>query len=207
VSVVVRVRLVEDYSKKCGCATIWVDWRRYMGVEIVSRSERCRGSSLEAFRRFYVDASTVVYRYFVRATLGDRATAEDLTQETFAAAMLAARAGRGEALTMPWVMGVARHKLVDHYRRVEREQRRLERSWDSASHPSVGADAGDGCDEIVDVLRRLNAEHRLVLVLKYYEELTAEQIATSIGRSLDATNSLLSRARTAFARIREEQLS
>ena len=42
-SVVVRVRLVEDYSTKCGCATIWVDWRRYMGVEIVSRSERCRG--------------------------------------------------------------------------------------------------------------------------------------------------------------------
>jgi RNA polymerase sigma-70 factor (ECF subfamily) len=178
-----------------------------MGVEIVSRAERGRVASLDAFRRFYGDASSVVYRYLVRATLGDRATAEDLTQETFAAVMVAARAGRGEALTMPWVMGVARHKLVDHYRRVEREQRRLARSWDSAPQLAVGTDSGHDSGEIVEVLRQLNPEYRLVLVLKYYEELTAEQIATTIGRSLDATNSLLSRARTAFARTREEQRS
>ncbi len=176
-----------------------------MGVEIVSRPERGRVASVEAFRRFYGDASTVVYRYFVRATLGDRATAEDLTQETFAAVMVAARAGRGEALTIPWAMGVARHKLVDHYRRVERERRRLERSWDSATRLAVGTDSGDQGGEIVNVLRRLSPEHRLVLVLKYYDELTAEQIAATIGRSLDATNSLLSRARTAFARTHEEQ--
>jgi RNA polymerase sigma-70 factor (ECF subfamily) len=176
-------------------------------VEIVNRSERGRVASLDEFRRFYADASTVVYRYLVRATLGDRATAEDLTQETFAAVMLAARAGRSDALTIPWVMGVARHKLVDHYRRMEREQRRLERSWTAAPQLEAFADLGHDGGDIVDVLRLLNPEHRLVLVLKYYEELTAEQIATTIGRSVHATNSLLSRARTAFARTREEQLS
>jgi RNA polymerase sigma-70 factor (ECF subfamily) len=178
-----------------------------MGVDIVSRSERGGVASVDAFRRFYSDASSVVYRYLVRATLGDRATAEDLTQETFAAVMVAARAGRTEALTMPWVMGVARHKLVDQYRRAEREQRRLARSWDSAAQLAVGADANHDGGEIVTVLRRLPPEYRLVLVLKYYEELTAEQIASTIGRSLDATNSLLSRARAAFARTREEQVS
>jgi RNA polymerase sigma-70 factor (ECF subfamily) len=176
-------------------------------VEIVDGSERGRVASLEVFRRFYADASTVVYRYLVRATLGDRATAEDLTQETFAAVVLAARAGRTDALTIPWVMGIARHKLVDHYRRMERERRRLERLWTAA--PRLETVAGHGHDggEIVDVLRRLSPEHRLVLVLRYYEELSAEQIATTIGRSVHATNSLLSRARTAFARTREEQLS
>jgi D-alanyl-D-alanine carboxypeptidase len=131
-----------------------------MGVEIVSRSERGRVASVEAFRRFYGDASTGVYRYFVRATLGDRASAEDLTQETFAAVMLAARAGHDEALTMPYVMGVARHKLVDHYRRTEREQRRLERSWTTNSHRALDTDSGDVRDEIVEVLSRLTAEYR-----------------------------------------------
>jgi len=178
-----------------------------MGVEIVGCSGGGPVPSVEAFRQFYADASTVVYRYLARATLGDRATAEDLTQETFAAVMLAARAGRGEAVTIPWVMGVARHKLIDHYRRVEREQRRLERSWDSAPQLAVFTDADRDSGEILDVLRLLSPEYRLVLILKYYDELTAEQIATSIGRSVDATNSLLSRARTAFARAREEQLS
>jgi RNA polymerase sigma-70 factor (ECF subfamily) len=178
-----------------------------MDVEIVGASERSRGPSVDAFRRFYADASAVVYRYLVRATLGDRATAEDITQETFAVVMLAARAGRADALTIPWVMGIARHKLVDHHRRVEREQRRLERSWDSSPQLAVDTDTSGDDRGIVEVLRRLSPEHRLVLVLKYYDELTAEQIATTIGRSIDATNSLLSRARTAFARTREEQLS
>jgi len=177
-----------------------------MGVELGGGAVRTQVPSLEAFRRFYADASSVVYGYFVRATLGDRATAEDLTQETFAAVVIATRAGRAEALTVPWVMGVARHKLVDHYRRVERERRRMERSWNSSSQLEECADAGRG-GEIVEVLRRLSDEHRLVLVLRYYDDLSVEQIATTIGRSVDASNSLLSRARAAFARSREEQLS
>ena len=68
------------------------------------------------------------------------------------------------------------------------------------------ADASDSDRDIIEVLRRLSPEHRLVLVLRYYDELTAEQIAVTIGRSVDATNSLLSRARSAFARTREEQV-
>lgn len=170
----------------------------------MSRSTREGVASVEAFRRFYRDASSVVYRYLARATLGDRATAEDLTQETFAAVVLAARAEHADALTMPWVMGVARHKLVDHYRRNEREQRRLQRSWDAAVRRSSDA-ADDESSEVVEVLRRLSPEHRMVLVLKYFDDMTVDQIAAIIGRSVDATNSLLSRARAAFARMCEEQ--
>ena len=61
---------------------------------------------------------------------------------------------------MPWVMGIARHKLVDHYRRVEREQRRLAPAWDSSAQLAAGAVAGDDGDEIVEVLRRLS--HRSI---------------------------------------------
>ena len=56
---------------------------------------------------------------------GDRALAEDLTQETFASVVIAIRDGRAGSLTMPWLIGVARHKLIDHYRSTSREQRRL----------------------------------------------------------------------------------
>ena len=57
-----------------------------------------------------------MYGYFVRRC-ADRGTAEDLTSETFLAAMDAARKPAPPALTMPWLIGVARHKLADHYRR------------------------------------------------------------------------------------------
>ena len=153
-----------------------------------------------AFAPFYDQAAPDVFRYLARALLGDRAAAEDLTQETFAAVVVAARDGRPEALTMPWVMGVARHKLVDHYRRSTRDERRLALAW-AQSPESVEDDLLDGADpsRVLDMMRNLSPEHRLVLILKYVDDLSALEIAKTMNRSLDATNSLLSRARRALA--------
>lgn len=77
--------------------------------------------------------------------LGDLASAEDLTQKTFTAVVVAAREGRSEALTMPWVMGVARHKLVDHFRRIPHDERRLALAWEQSSG-SVELDHLEGPD-------------------------------------------------------------
>ena len=153
-----------------------------------------------AFAAFYDQAAPEVFRYLARALLGDRATAEDLTQETFAAVVIAARNGRPEALTMPWVIGVARHKLVDHYRRAARDERRLALAW-AQSMDSVELEVVDSADpaQVLEMMCRLSPEHRLVLVLKYVDELAVQEIASTLHRSLHATNSLLSRARRALA--------
>jgi RNA polymerase sigma-70 factor, ECF subfamily len=153
-----------------------------------------------AFPEFYDQAAREVFRYLARALLGDRAAAEDLTQETFAAVVIAARMGRPEALTMPWVMGVARHKLVDHYRRRARDERRLSLAW-AHSSDSVELEFLDCADpgRVLEMMRTLSPEHRLVLILKYVDELAVREIATTLNRSLHATNSLLSRARRALA--------
>ena len=63
-----------------------------------------------------------VYGYLLRRC-GSIAIAEDLTSETFVAAVDAVRRNRVPSLTMVWLIGVARHKLVDHWRRMERAQR------------------------------------------------------------------------------------
>jgi RNA polymerase sigma factor (sigma-70 family) len=49
------------------------------------------------------------------------------------------------------------------------------------------------------ILSRLSPDHREVLALKYFHELTLEEIASLTGRSPAAINSLLQRAREAFA--------
>ncbi|ODQ84456.1 RNA polymerase sigma factor, partial [Mycolicibacterium holsaticum] len=69
-----------------------------------------------ALLALYDDALPVVYGYFVRRC-GDRGTAEDLTSETFLAAMDAARKATPPPISVRWLLGVARHKLADHYRR------------------------------------------------------------------------------------------
>ena len=67
--------------------------------------------------RLYDSSLGDVYRYLLRRT-PDTVTAEDLTAETFLAAAAAAKQGKAD-LNVAWLIGVARHKLVDHWRRSE----------------------------------------------------------------------------------------
>ena len=65
-----------------------------------------------------------VYGYLL-PRCGSAALAEDLTSETFLAAVNASRQGSLTEVSTAWLVGVARHKLVDYWRRLEREQRSL----------------------------------------------------------------------------------
>ena len=169
-------------------------------MKVVATVEEARVVSATAFSEFYQQAAEIVFRYLARSVLGNRVVAEDLTQETFSAVAVAAMAGRAEALTMPWVMGVARHKLIDHYRRAAREERRLALVYTRSSE-GVELELPDGIDppRVLELLHELSPEHRLVLILKYVDGLSVQEIAPMLDRSLQATKSLLSRARQALA--------
>ena len=65
-----------------------------------------------------------VYGYLA-SRCGSATVAEDLTSETFLAASDAVKRGTVADLTVAWLIGVARHKLVDHWRRRERDDRLL----------------------------------------------------------------------------------
>ena len=164
--------------------------------------------SPDACTEFYDRAFGEVYRYLCRAVLGDRALAEDLAQETFASVVAAERAGHAQLQSMSWVIGVARHKLVDHYRRTASENRRLALVW-AAGH-RTDDDQLDDLDRespqrVVELLRGLSSAHRLVLALRYVDELTVEEIANLLGRSVRATESLIARARRALTSSRGDE--
>lgn len=150
-----------------------------------------------ALLALYDEALPAVYGYFVRRC-GDRATAEDLTSETFLAAMDAARKSDPPPVSMPWLLGVARHKLADHYRRGQ------QRLTVPVADPPEPVDAADDWDAELDrmvaeaVLARLAEPHRAVLVLRYMDDCSVGECAELIGRTVHATEALLVRARRAF---------
>src|SRR5579859_3570700 len=78
----------------------------------------------DAVAAIYRRALPRVYGYLL-PRCGSAAVAEDLTAETFVAAVEASRRTDAPEVTVAWLVGVARHKLVDHWRRAEREQRGL----------------------------------------------------------------------------------
>ena len=112
-----------------------------------------------------------VYGYLV-ARCRERALAEDLTAETFLAAVEAVRRDKAAPLSTRWLIGVARHKLADHWRRAARETARLRRVTD----PVI---AEDPWPERLDALAAratldsLGPAHRLVLTLRYVDDIDA----------------------------------
>jgi RNA polymerase sigma-70 factor (ECF subfamily) len=151
----------------------------------------------------YDEALPAVYGYLLRRCRR-RTTAEEITAEVFMAAVDAVRRDRVDEVTTAWLVGIARHKLVDHWRRVEREDRRLAAV---ASEPAASDDPWDAhLDTLAarDVLDGLGAHHRAALTLRYVDDLPVNQVADVLGRTVHATEALLVRARTAFRVAYEE---
>ena len=145
----------------------------------------------------YDDALPQVYGYLVRRCASS-ALAEDLTAETFLAAVLGIQRGTVEHLTTAWLVGVARNKLVDHWRRQEREERGLQ---------AVAGEASEGVEDWNPVLEEgpalaclagLGPHHRAVLTLRYLDGLPVREVAGCLGRTEGATEQLLLRAKAAF---------
>lgn len=149
-----------------------------------------RGADLLAL---YDRALPEVYGYLI-ARSSDRALAQDLTAETF----LAAVAAPGDApRTVRWLIGIARHKLADHWRWQGRQQRLLD---SVASRPSDD-DPWEVALDILrarDVLNGLAPQHRAALTLRYLDGLTVAETAAVLDRSVHATETLLVRAKRAF---------
>lgn len=136
---------------------------------------------------------------------GSVADAEDLTAETFMAAVAALGRPEPPAVNVPWLIGVARHKLVDHWRRSEREQRGL---------VAVGpGQPDDPWEELLDTsaaysaLARLPGPQRAALVLRYLDGLPVKEIADRLDRTVQGTETLLVRARAALRRIYREEVA
>ena len=158
-----------------------------------------------AFRAWYHQALPRVYGYLYHRCGRNPAVAEEIAQEAFVEAVRSRRRFRGESDPTTWVMGIARHRLIDHFRREERARRRRAdlTTLDRAAAAAPFADPGS--DGIDDALAELPALHRAVLVLHYMDGLTVRELAGVIGRSEAAAASLLARARGRFRRAYGEE--
>lgn len=63
----------------------------------------------------------VLFRYAM-SRLSNRAEAEDVMQETFLAAMKARKSFNGKSSEQTWLIGILKHKIIDHIRKVSRER-------------------------------------------------------------------------------------
>jgi len=154
-----------------------------------------------AFRTWYEEALPQVYRYLLVRAGHDVALAEALTRQTFVEAIRRRSRFDSRSDAVTWLYAIGRRKLADHYRR---SGRRPERDL-SVATPRTDSHANlwshlDHNARVQYALAQLSSEQRIVLILRYLDQLPVREIASTIGRSEKVSESLVSRAREAFRR-------
>lgn len=148
---------------------------------------------------FYDEALPHVFGY-LSARCPSAATAEELTSEVFLAAVDAVRKDTSVPVGVGWAIAVARHKLVDHWRRLAREERGMRTIADRA--PATDDPWEVKLDQLraLDVLQQIAPQQRAALCLRYLDDLSVSEVAAELDRTVHATEALLVRARIAFRR-------
>jgi RNA polymerase sigma-70 factor (ECF subfamily) len=166
---------------------------------------RYAAGDVAAFEALYERHERPLWRYLVRQCR-DRATAEELMQETWFAVTREAARFRADGRFAPWLYAIARHRVIDRHR---------------ASRPVESLDADAGADEplaarladertlsplaaseqldqgqaILAALDRLPPEQREAFVLQAEGDLSVEDIARVTGTSFETAKSRLRYAR------------
>ncbi len=144
-----------------------------------------------AFDTFYRLHYGLILRFAERRI--DIERAQDVAAECFAIAWKKFDADNPP--TLPWLYQTARFLLANAYRKKKRDEALVERLNNDARSMGSAADI-----DLLEALDELAPSHREVLMLTYWEDLTAAEIAELIGCSEQAAWKRISRAKNELQR-------
>jgi RNA polymerase sigma factor (sigma-70 family) len=171
-------------------------------IELLARAER---GEADAFGVLFERHGPAVLQFCFRRT-ADAALAEDLTSIVFLEAWR--KRGRLQLFqesARPWLLGVALNVVRSQYRTQRRHSDALARlPAPAAAEPEsdraiARIDAEREMRVVLDTVSKLNRREREVLELCVWAELSPEEAASSLGISVGAVRSRLSRARRRLA--------
>jgi RNA polymerase sigma-70 factor (ECF subfamily) len=168
-----------------------------------------------AFTEFFSAFFPRLYR-FARTRLGnDPDTTKELVHVTLSKAIRGLKTYRGEAGLFTWLCTICRNEINDHLARVARERKHVVLTEDLPDiRAAVDALAAPSADDpehtflrlettrlIQVALDRLPAHYGNALEWKYVYGFSIEEIAAKLGLGLEATQSVLARAKRAFHEV------
>ena len=129
------------------------------------------------------------------ARLGDRADADDLTQEVYLRALPALPRFRGDASARTWLLQIARHVCADHVRRSTRRRALLDRLVQRSSTADVMEASRTGELEIEEAIGALAVDRREAFVLTQVAGLSYAEAAEVCQVPIGTIRSRVARAR------------
>jgi len=165
--------------------------------------EACQCGDANAFRTLFEAYQDRVYSIALRYS-GDPASAMDIAQDTFLKLLSSIRDFRAEANFESWLYRIVVNRCLDHQRKGRRLAPFIEELFDAVSAPAESVlnrilrdeEAGD----VQRIVAKLPPEQRIVVILRYTEGLSYEDIARILGCSAGTVASRLNRAHKALER-------
>ncbi len=155
----------------------------------------------EAFARMVEEHQHKLCNFILRYTR-NRQDAEDLTQDTFVKAYKNLHRYEHRHSFSAWLYTIARRTVYNHYRDTRQTE---ELDFDvacTADTPTDAAERGDQADTVWHYVRQLKSPYQEVVVLKYLEEMSIQDIARVLNRTQTGVKILLFRARNQLRKLK-----
>lgn len=159
--------------------------------------ERAKKGEMEPFGHLYDHYVAPIYR-FVLVKVNNKAEAEDLTHDVFLSAWQNIKSYKHKGFPFSsWLYQIARNKVIDHYR--TRKAHTSFENLDENLLKVVGV-AENRLETILEVekvkqaIAQLSPEQQDVIIMKFVEDLSNEEIAGALKKSEGAVRLLQHRA-------------
>ena len=158
--------------------------------------EHCRDGHPEDFGLLVERYQKPLFSYLA-SRVGDSGQAEEAAQESFVRAFTSLKKLRKPESFYAWLVGIASRVAREQFRSSARRQRDRE----AAETIPSNADDSPEAYPLEEAIAALPESHRRVILLRYYERLSCQEVANQLGVPLGTVTKTLSRA---YALLRQE---
>lgn len=143
-------------------------------------------------------------RRFILGKLSNEEDAEEVLQDTFMSALDSLPLYRGDSTLKTWIISIARHEVLDYYRKryvrkvVEKTSPLFEEVVGELTSPEFEMRKQQIKNKFQRAYRGLSDEYQDILSYRYELGMSVKELATQMGMTFKATESLLYRARMAL---------
>jgi RNA polymerase sigma-70 factor (ECF subfamily) len=182
------------------------------GPDLEAVLERARQGERGALEEIYHRFGSRVF-VLARYLLGSHEAAEDATSEVFLRVRRSLHQFDGRIPFASWLLRVTSHYCIDTLRRRRRERQLFSAEPPDERTPAHSAETpleqalfGERRDAVRHAVRQLPDRYRVPLVLRYYGELSYDEIAERLGVERNHIGVLLFRARLELRRLLRQDL-
>ncbi|TVT60507.1 RNA polymerase sigma factor SigC [Amycolatopsis rhizosphaerae] len=154
-----------------------------------------------AFEEWVRATQADVWRFVAHLT--DTTVADDLTQETYARAVTALTRFAGRSSVRTWLLSIARHVVVDHFRARSARPQTTDQDWETVVEAEFARRARRGFEDLVELgllLEGLDPERREAIVL-------TQILGYSYAEAAEVCDCPVGTIRSRVARAREDLLA